>query len=170
VAAKWPVLRFVLLLGAGLGLFYAGYALYSASGYFESWLELTAAASGAGLSALGYEANVNGTIVAGSGFAFRVVRGCDGLEPIGFLLAASLATPAVWSRRLSFALVGAVFLLAMNLARLVSLAIVDVYFPWLTAAAHWNAWPAVTVVVVVVLWVFWASRTQWTDRKIGSTG
>jgi exosortase/archaeosortase len=80
---------------------------------------VTAAAA---LSALGYEARADGAVVTGAAFAFRVVRGCDGLEPIGFLLAAALATPAAVRTRCLFTLAGGVFLLLLNLVRLVSLA------------------------------------------------
>lgn len=141
-------------------MFYAGYALLSASEYFVSALQWTASASAAVLGALGHEVRVDGAVVTGSAFAFRVVRGCDGLEPIGFLLAATLATPAPIRTRLLFAVVGAAFLLALNLARLVSLALMDVYFPSLTDTMHWEAWPAVTIVIVVLLWLSWVRRLR----------
>lgn len=167
IATKKPVWRFTLLLFAGLALFYAGYALFSASGYMEPFLRLIASVSAAVLSALGYEARADGAVVTAPAFAFEVVRGCDGLEPIGFLLTAALATPAAVRTRCLFALVGGVFLLALNLARLVCLALVDVYFPQLTEAIHWNAWPAVIIIVVVLLWVCWVRRVRLTGHAFG---
>lgn len=166
-AAKKPVWRFTGLLFAGLALFYAGYALFSASRYSETLLRMIASISATALSALGYEARADGVLVTGPAFAFQVVRGCDGLEPVGFLLAAALATPAAVRTRGLFALVGGVFLLAVNLMRLVSLALVDVYFPRLTEAMHWNAWPAVIIVVVVLLWVCWVRRVRLTGHAFG---
>jgi exosortase/archaeosortase family protein len=148
-------------------VFYAGYALFSASRYMGGFLRVIASISAAGLSALGYEARADGAVVMGRAFAFQVVRGCDGLEPVGFLLAAALATPATVRTRCLFALVGTVFLLALNLVRLVSLALVDVYFPRLTEAIHWNAWPAVLIVVVVLLWVCWVRRVRLTGHAFG---
>ena len=167
IAAKRPVWRFTVLLFAGLAVFYAGYALFSASRYLEPLLRLIASISAAILSALGYEARADGAVVMGPAFAFQVVRGCDGLEPVGFLLAAALATPATVRTRCLFALVGGVFLLGLNLMRLVSLALVDVYFPKFTEAMHWNVWPAVTIVVVVMLWVCWARRVRLTGHAFG---
>lgn len=167
IAAKKPIWRFTVLLFAGLAVFYAGYALFSASRYLEPLLRLIASISAAVLSALGYEARADGALVSGPAFAFQVVRGCDGLEPVGFLLAAALATPAAVRTRCLFALVGSVFLLALNLARLVSLALVDVYFPRLTETMHWNAWPGVIIVVVVLLWVCWVRRVRLTGYAVG---
>ncbi len=158
IAAKKPVWRFTALLALGLAVFYAAYAFFSASRYSEGLLGVIASISAAALSALGHEARADGALVIAPTFAFQVVRGCDGLEPVGFLLAAALATPARrWTRGL-FAVIGGVFLLAMNLVRLVSLALVDAYFPRVTEVTHWNVWPAVTIVVVVLLWVCWVRR------------
>lgn len=167
IGAKKPVWRFAILLFAGLGVFYAGYALFSASPYLNTLLRLIATASAAVLSVLGFEAHADGTVVMGTAFAFRVVRGCDGLEPVGFLLAATLATPAPIRMRCLFAAVGAAFLLTLNLARLVSLAVMDVYFPSLTDAMHWEAWPAITIVVVLAMWVVWVRRMRLRDHAIG---
>ena len=85
IAAKKPVWRFTVLLFAGLAVFYAAYALFSASRYMGGFLRLIASISAAALSALGYEARADGVLVTGPAFAFQVVRGCDGLEPVGFL-------------------------------------------------------------------------------------
>jgi len=167
IAAKKPVWRFTVLLFAGLAVFYAGYAFFSASRYMGGFLRLIASISAAALSALGYEAQADGALVTAPAFAFQVVRGCDGLEPVGFLLAAALATPAAVRTRCLFALVGGVFLLALNLVRLVSLALVDAYFPQITEAIHWNAWPGVTIVVVVLLWVYWVRRVRLTGHAFG---
>jgi exosortase/archaeosortase family protein len=169
IAAKKPVWRFTVLLFAGLAVFYAGYGLFSASDYMDGFLRLIATISAAVLSALGHQARVNGAVVMGPAFAFEVVRGCDGLEPMGFLLAAALATPATLRTRGLFALVGGVFLLLLNLVRLVSLALVDAYIPRLTQAIHWNVWPGFTVLVVVLVWVCWARRAGLTDWKVGPT-
>ena len=169
IAAKKPVWRFTVLLFTGLAVFYAGYTLFSTSRYMEGFLRLIASISAAALSALGYETRADGAVVMGRAFAFEVVRGCDGLEPVGFLLAAALATPATVRTRCLFALVGGVFLLALNVVRLVSLALVDAYIPRLTEAIHWNVWPAVIIVVVVLLWVCWARRAGLTDWKVGPT-
>lgn len=167
IAAKRPVWRFTVLLFAGLAVFYVGYALFSASRYLEPLLRLIASISAAVLSTLGYEARADGAVVTGPAFAFQVVRGCDGLEPVGFLLAAALATPTPVRTRCLFAFVGGVFLLALNLMRLVSMALVDVYFPRLTEAMHVNAWPAVTIVVVALLWVCWVRRIRLTGHVFG---
>lgn len=167
IAQRRPVWRYTLLLSAGLAVFYAVYALFSASRYMEPLLRLVASISAAALNALGYEAGAAGAVVSAPAFSFRVVRGCDGLEPVGFLLAAALATPATLKTRCLFALVGSVFLLALNLVRLVSLAMMDVYFPRFTEAIHWNAWPAVTIVVVVVLWLCWVRHLRLTGHAFG---
>lgn len=167
IAAKRPVWRFTLLLFAGLAVFYAGYGLFSASDYMDGFLRVIASISAAVLSALGHEARVDGAVVMGPAFAFEVVRGCDGLEPAGFLLAAALATPATARTRCLFALVGGAFLLALNLVRLVSLALVDAYIPRLTQAIHWNVWPGLTVLVVVLVWVCWARRVRLTGHAFG---
>jgi len=148
-------------------VFYGSYALFSASTYADSLLRLIAAVSGAGLSALGYEARVSGVIVTGQEFAFRVVRGCDGLEPVGFLWAAVFATPATLPKKCQFAAFGGAVLLLLNLLRVVSVALVDVHFPTVAEAVHWNAWPAAIILIVVVLWLCWVRRIRLVGDAIG---
>jgi len=70
-------------------------------------------------------------------------------------------------KRCLFAPVGGLFLLAMNLVRLVSLALVDAHFPQFTAAIHWNVWPAVIIVVVVLLWVWWVRGVRMAGHAFG---
>lgn len=164
IAAKRPVWRFTILLFTGLTVFYVGYALFSQSRYMEGVLRLTASISAAALSALGQEARADGALVIAPAFAFQVVGGCDGLEPVGFLLAVALATPTAVKIRGLFALVGTGFLLILNLVRLVSLGLVGAYFPGVTNALHWNAWPAFTIVVVVLLWICWVRRVRLTGH------
>jgi hypothetical protein len=75
IAAKKPVWRFTVLLFAGLAVFYAGYALFSASRYFGPFLRLIASLSAAGLSALGYNARADGAVVTGPALALGVRTG-----------------------------------------------------------------------------------------------
>lgn len=163
-------MRFTFFLLTGLAVFYAANAFFSTSRYLKPFLGLIASTSAAALDMLGYEAHANGLEVTAPAFAYRVVGECDGLEPVGFLVAAAFATPAAMKTRCLFALGGALFLFALNIVRLVSLAMAEAHIPRFTDALHWNVWPVLLIVAVLLLWVSWVRRCRWTDRIVGPTG
>ena len=157
-------MRFILTLFVSLIIFYVGYALFSASHYMQGMLRLVASVTSSCLDLLGYEVTTRSNVITTSGFTFQIVQGCEGLEPVGFLFAAALATPTTIPTRLLFCMYGAALLLVLNVGRIISVAIIGTHAPQFATVVHWNVWPALIVAFIVILWLMWARRVRLTDH------
>jgi len=108
---------------------------------------------------LGAEGRAHGTLVTSSIFSFEIVDTCTGADPIMVFVAAVLALPAGWSRRLKGLTWGVVSLLAINQLRLVSLCYIGHWYPEAFDAAHLLAWQGLLILATVGLWLAYASGT-----------
>lgn len=163
VADKRPILRFVLVFGLLLGGFNAVFYLWLSRGdLFESYLNLNAEASAAVLRLFGDRATVTGTSILGSRFSLDIKRGCDAIQASAFFVFGVLASPvpvSLLSRVVPLA-VGTLLLLLTNLARIVSLYYVGVYYPDAFQVMHVDVWQAVFIFLPLFLWVMWARRAS----------
>lgn len=83
-----------------------------------------------------------------------VVPSCSGLDVMALCVAATLAYPVAWRRRLTGAAIGVVLLLVLNVFRLATLARAS-HSPWFETL-HVSVWPAVLVLATagwVVIWI-----------------
>jgi exosortase H (IPTLxxWG-CTERM-specific) len=90
-----------------------------------------------------------------NGFAVSIESGCNGVEATIVLLAAILAFPAPWKRRLIGLLAGVVAVQGLNVIRVISLFYlgqwnIDV-FEW----AHLYVWQALIMLDVLIVWLVW---------------
>ena len=106
-------------------------------------------------------ANASGTGIFSSGFSVRIVRGCDALEPTAAFVAAVLASPVVFRRKLPGLLIGVPSMLTINLGRVVSLFFIGIHFPSIFETAHYEIWQAAFIVLAVAFWAIWV---QWATR------
>ena len=74
-------------------------------------------------------------------------------------VAAVVALPGTWRRKLVAVGAGVAALAAVNLARICSLYFVGLYAPSAFDAIHLEVWPLILVAVAVVMFVAWA---RWT--------
>lgn len=160
------VLRFLGTLFLGLIIFYLGYSYISATQQLEGLLQLIATTTSAMLDGMGFAVMTRGTVIHSSGMTLQIAKGCDGLEPIGFLVCAALATPTRFRARIFFAIIGAACLVVLNVFRIISIVIVADYDPQLAMVAHWNVWPALIIVFIVLSWVAWLRRIQRMDHEL----
>lgn len=160
--SKAPVVRFVVVFGAVLGLFYLVYLPFSQTQAYRSYLALIAEASGLLLWILGYDVTVIGRSIGSvPDFAVSIVPGCDGMEAIALFASAVLASPVAFRSRLWFMVIGVVALLAVNVVRVVTLFLTGLYLPETFETMHWDLWPGVLIVVVLICWLIWA---RWAVR------
>lgn len=161
-AAKWPVLRAVIIFGVLMGLFYAFvHTPKIEGGVFEPYLGLIASTTGAIVNLFGYETTVVSTSVSSPVFSMEIVRGCDAIEPSAAFASAVLASPvSLWSK-MPGVLVGTLILLLVNVVRLVSLFFIGVHFPKALDVMHEDIWQAAFIVLAIVLWAIWV---QWATR------
>lgn len=160
------VLRFILGVVFLMGLFYALYLpkwKYDVVGVFLKWnLAKHAQVTGFVLNAFGSQVTVSppgkdsGPIVRGERFAMEIVRGCDALEPTALFLAAVLAFPAPWKKKLIGMALGILLLEMTNVVRLVSLYYVGVHWRQHFEMIHLEVWQAGFIVISVAYWAAWA--------------
>lgn len=162
VQSRLPALKF-------LGIFAAvvlGYWAIAASPpfrerFFPAYLEGTAKASAAILNVFGGEVRNNGTLLTSENGGINVARGCDALDPIALFLAAVLAFPAPWRRKLLACLGGTLALALLNLVRVVTLYLASVHWsPRAFEMLHIEIYQPVFVLLAILLFVVWAWRVQ----------
>jgi len=90
-----------------------------------------------------------------NGFAVSIEAGCNGIEATLVLLAAMIAYPAPWSKRLAGLAAGIVAVQALNVVRVISLFYIGQWnlhvFEW----AHLYVWQALIMLDVLVVWLVW---------------
>ena len=93
-----------------------------------------------------------------NGFAVSIEAGCNGVEAALILIAAMLAFPAPWLRKLAGIAGGLAAVQLLNVVRVVSLFYLG---QWSLAAfewAHLYLWQALIMIDVLVVWLLWL---QW---------
>lgn len=90
-----------------------------------------------------------------NGFAVSIEAGCNGVEASIVLIAAMLAFPAPWKRRLLGLAVGIVAVQGLNIVRVISLFYLGQWnlnvFEW----AHLYVWQALIMLDVLIVWLVW---------------
>jgi exosortase/archaeosortase family protein len=177
--SKRRAVRFVIGFALILGVFYAAYLPLSQTATYDSFLcwvaEVCGAAlrvlgqdarevCGAALRVLGQDARVSGKTISSPAFAVAIIPACVGMEMTALFVAGVVAAPVSWRSRMTFALLGVLALFAVNLARIVSLFCLGVYFPAAFEVVHVDFWPDVLIVVVLFYWLLWAWRSEQTQR------
>lgn len=96
---------------------------------------------------------------SGRQFGFHVVPDCGALPSMSIFLAAVLAFPAAWWKRLAGSVVGLAVLYGVNIVRLATLGYIGAIDAspgrkWFTFA-HEYVWQGVFIVFVVAVWMLW---------------
>jgi exosortase H (IPTLxxWG-CTERM-specific) len=90
-----------------------------------------------------------------NGFAVSIEAGCNGVEATLVLLAAMLAFPATWPRKLLGLAAGIVAVQGLNIVRVISLFYLGQWnrdvFEW----AHLYVWQALIMLDVLIVWLLW---------------
>jgi exosortase H (IPTLxxWG-CTERM-specific) len=90
-----------------------------------------------------------------NGFAVSIEAGCNGVEATIVLVAAILAFPATWRRKLLGLAIGIVAVQGLNIARVISLFYLGQWdfkiFEW----AHLYVWQALIMLDVMIVWLLW---------------
>jgi exosortase/archaeosortase family protein len=156
-----PVLRFVLLMIVFTVLFNAVFYLFIAnSRAYKEYLHWNAKASAAIMQLFGEDVLASGTLLASSRNSVDIRRGCDALQVTAFFVFGVLASPiaVTWRHRLLVALLGAAFLLLVNLVRIISLYYAGLYSPHLADVMHVDVWQPAFIFLTIFLWLAWAWR------------
>ncbi|MGA2242545.1 MAG: exosortase H [Verrucomicrobiota bacterium] len=157
--AKNPVLRFVVVFGLLLALFYA---VVPKSSFHNTvsppYLRFNTRMASAVCNWFGQHTSAKEATIASARFSLGIAPSCDGSEVLAIFGAAVLAFPAPFRRKIPGILLGAVILAAVNFIRIVSLFLVGVYFHNAFDRMHVEVWPAIFILAAIVLWAVWI---QW---------
>lgn len=155
-SSKHPILRFVLVFGLLMGLYYALVVTTLFNEYvLNPHLRFNAKVSSFILRLFGEEARASNMSVSSVSFSISIARGCDALGPSALLVAGILAFPAAFSRKISGILVGILILFAVNFIRIVSLFLIGSYYPQAFQVMHFDLWQVIFVLLVITIWFFW---------------
>jgi exosortase H (IPTLxxWG-CTERM-specific) len=90
-----------------------------------------------------------------SGFAVSIEAGCNGVEATIVLVAAMLAFPAAWERKLAGLAIGIVAVQGLNVIRVISLFYLGQWRQDAFEFAHQYVWQALIMLDVLVIWLLW---------------
>jgi exosortase H (IPTLxxWG-CTERM-specific) len=92
---------------------------------------------------------------ASNGFAVSIEAGCNGVEATIVLVAAILAFPAPWERKLIGLAIGVLAVQGLNIVRVISLFYLGQWnfsaFEWV----HLYVWQALIMLDVMIVWLLW---------------
>jgi len=161
---KRPVLFFVL----GFTLLLVVFFVFINSVYFTSHINPGILSANAWISSkilnlFGLQTGVSGEKIYSKAYSITIARGCDAVEGIALFSAALLTFPAKWRSKLIGFLAGTIFLLLLNLVRIISLFITGLYFPKAFPLMHEDIWQGVfifCVIGVMIFWIRWAGKEK----------
>ncbi len=92
---------------------------------------------------------------ARNGFAVAIESGCNGVEASIVLVAAMLAFPAPWRRKLIGLAVGILAVQGLNIVRVISLFYLGQWSVDAFDFAHQYVWQALIMLDVLIVWLLW---------------
>ena len=90
-----------------------------------------------------------------NGFAVSIEAGCNGVEATIVLIAAMLAFPAPWKRKIVGLAIGIVAVQGLNIIRVISLFYLGQWNLDAFEFAHLYVWQALIMLDVLVVWLLW---------------
>lgn len=163
LSAKNPILLFLVVFGTLMGIFYAFWVTeFFKENIFNSLLDVNAKIASGILNLFGFGTTASGKEIYNSQFTVSVKRGCDAIEPAALFVSAVLAFPSSFKMKLHGIVVGILFLLAVNLFRIVSLFLTGIYAPSYFELMHLEVWQVVFILLALASWIVWM---QWAMRS-----
>jgi exosortase H (IPTLxxWG-CTERM-specific) len=148
---------FILFLVLQAGLFALELTPWGQRWFVVPWTNTLAAVSAAIVQLFDSHVLAHGKVLqsTGNGFAVSIEAGCNGVEATIVLVAAILAFPASWKRKLIGLVVGIIAVQGLNIVRVISLFYLGQWnfdvFEW----AHLYVWQALIMLDVMVVWLLW---------------
>jgi len=131
-----------------------------------TWLmAATAQTTGWSLRLLGLAVTVSGRIVSLSNFSIEVVGECTGLYEMLIFLAAMIAYPAGWRKKIIGAGLGIPLLYVINIVRMVFVTALGSWSPGTFEFMHLYFWQVAMILIIVAVWVLWIEKVVHRERK-----
>jgi exosortase H (IPTLxxWG-CTERM-specific) len=107
---------------------------------------------------------VTGTVISAPCFAVDIQNGCNGLEATFFVVAAVIAFPAPWKKRVLGALAGTAIIQLANLARVVSLFLIGCHRREWFETFHLAVWQTVIFALAIGFFIVWSRNSALSNR------
>lgn len=162
-----PIIRFCVIFFVLLIIITV---VYSYSGGITAELimkleVLTAIVTGFSLSLLGMSADVSGKIISLSNFSIQVIGECTGLFEMLIFLAALIAYPANYKKKLLGILLGLPFIYLINIIRMVFISVVVNWRPETFDFLHVYFWQVAMIFIILSAWILWIQKVVNYERK-----
>ncbi len=165
---RHPIFRFVVLLLILLGLFEIVLTTdFVKEKFVPSYLRQWARVSGEVMAIFGEDVTVSGSAVSSPCYEVNIKKGCDAIQPSILLIAAVLASPVVLWTKVPGLILGLLFLMGMNLIRIISLFYIGVHYPKAFDIMHHDVWQVTFIFLAILAWGLWA---VWAANKTASVG
>ncbi|HSP14577.1 MAG TPA: exosortase H [Thermoanaerobaculia bacterium] len=102
---------------------------------------------------------VSGTTISAPCFAVDIKNGCNGVEATLFVLAAVLAFPATWMKKIIGVILGGLIIQAANLIRVVTLFLIGCRHRAWFDTFHLAIWQTAIFGIAVGFFVVWSRRS-----------
>ncbi|MEM7035895.1 MAG: exosortase H [Bacteroidota bacterium] len=157
---KSPIFIFLLKFLAVLIPFYIlWFTPFFKENILASWNALNATVSSVILNIFGAGTVAAGDMLTGPSGSIRIYEGCDGIEPTMLLIAGIVAFPAALRYKWRGILYGSLFLLGTNLLRIISLYLVQIWWPSGFEFMHREFWQVAFILLAIVAWVYWMRKS-----------
>jgi len=131
-----------------------------------TWLMVaTADVTGFFLKLFGLTVRVSGRIVSLPNFSIEVVGECTGLYEMLIFLAAMIAYPAGWKKKLIGAGLGIPSLYVINVIRMIFITMMGNWSPQTFDFLHMYFWQVAMILIIVTVWVLWIEKVVHYERK-----
>jgi exosortase/archaeosortase family protein len=160
-ARRRSTIRFVLVLLVLLLVLFVGYHYRYApenpmNRVLTGYLRVYAHVAGGLLNVCGANVEVVDRTIQGR-TAVEVAAGCDAMEAKALFIAAVLAFPVAWRRKLIGIAIGLPILMVVNLIRIVSLYYIHLHWPESFEFAHMTVWQFAFIALAAGMWIRWAA-------------
>jgi len=131
-----------------------------------TWLMVvTADLTGFFLKLFGMTVNISGRVVSLNNFSMEVVGECTGLYEMLIFLAAMIAYPASYKKKLIGAGLGLPLLYIINVIRMVFIAVVANWSPQTFDFMHMYFWQVAMILIIVSVWMLWIEMVVHYERE-----
>ncbi|MFH0930954.1 MAG: archaeosortase/exosortase family protein [Candidatus Zixiibacteriota bacterium] len=152
------ILRFVLLF-IGLLILFTFFFSLTANNLLSSPIQkliiVTTYLTGLILNLLGMGAEIGEEFLSLKNFSVTVIPECTGLHEIVIFLAALLAYPASFKKKLWGILLGIPFIFLVNIFRMVFITAISNYRPDTFEFLHLYFWQVALILIILSAWILW---------------
>lgn len=164
------VSRFLIKVFAIYVVWYLVYELWVLpNGFIDEPLSKNIASVSAGiLSLFGEDIFLSGRVVGIIGVpGVEIVDGCNGIAAIGLFLGFIYAYPGPWLPRILFSIFGIAVIYIVNVARIVTLCLIQIYYPSAFDFTHDYSTTAIFYIIIFILWMIWVNYGESFEKTAG---